>query len=400
MGDSIFTVVQLLWIDLSMDICASLAFATDHPTSDTLMRKPEPRNKTIVSITMWKMILGQAIYQLLVVFLVHYVGWDIFNPGTKHEIDKLQTLVFNIYVFMQLFNQHNCRRVDNGIDIWHQGIFSNPWFIGVQLLTLLGQFLIVFKGGEAFDTKPLTGAQWGWSLLFGSLTIPLGALIRQVPDRFVLAFFLGLKRLFLFITAPIRNLWAKVFQRKKQQIDEGSQQELGAVGNLVVRSGATLLSPVGLTDTGSRLSHAYHPVSDSKTQLAHSSIAESSAMASMSVIEKIEIDLQALIDAARLGRLADKEMLEIHPRTLKNDPILIPRSDTSIPPSQDPYILRYLIRIVRNDAHEPSRRPVRRPTVPNRTTWVEPRRPDPARTRQQTRHDWLSWEGWLRTRRR
>ncbi|KAM0459942.1 hypothetical protein ACHAO4_002068 [Trichoderma viride] len=400
-GDSIFTVVQLLWIDLSMDICASLAFATDHPTSDSLMRKPEPRNKAIVDITMWKMILGQAIYQLLVVFTVHYVGWDIFNPGTKHEIDKLQTLVFNIYVFMQLFNQHNCRRVDNGIDIWHQGIFANPWFVGVQLLTLLGQFLIVFKGGEAFDTKPLTGAQWGWSLLFGSLTIPLGALIRQVPDRYVLAFFLGLKRLFLFITAPIRNMWAKLFQKKKQQIGEGSQQELGAVGNLVVRTGTTLLSPVGLTDTGSRLGPANQPISDSKTQLAHSSIAESSAMASMSVIEKIEIDLQALIEAARLGRLADKEMLEIHPRTLKNDPILIPRSDTSIPPSQDPNILRYLIRIVRNDVHGPSRRPVQRPTVPNRVTWVEPRRPDPARIRQQqTRRDWLSWEGWLRTRRR
>lgn len=384
-----------------MDICASVAFATDHPSSEFLMRKPEPRNKTIVSITMWKMILGQAIYQLLVVFLVHYVGWDLFNPGTKHEIDKLQTLVFNIYVFMQIFNQHNCRRVDNKIDIWYQGFWTNPWFIGVQLITLLGQFLIVFKGGEAFDTKPLTGAQWGWSLLFGSLTLPLGALIRQVPDRYVLAFFLSLKRLFLFITTPLRNLWAKIFQKKKQPIGEGSQQELGAVGNLVVRSGTTLLSPVGLADPGSRLGQANQLSSDSKTQLAQSSIAESSAMGSMSMIEKIEIDLQALIDAARLGRLMDKEMFEIHPRTLKDDPILIPRSDTSIPPSQDPNILRYLIRIVRNDAHSSSRRHVRRPTVPNRVTWVEPRRPDPVRTRQQqTRRDWLSWEGWLRTRRR
>ncbi|KAJ2959856.1 hypothetical protein NQ176_g11089 [Zarea fungicola] len=204
-GDSIFTVVQLLWINLIMDVFASLGLATDHPSPDFLKRKPEPRNAPIVSITMWKMILGQAIYQLLVVFLVHYIGWSIFNPGTENEVEKLQTLVFNIYVWMQFFNQHNCRRVDNKLDIWYQGVLRNPWFIGVQCLTLAGQFIIIFKGGEAFDTKPLTGTQWGWSMLFGILTIPLGALIRQVPDRWVLRFFLAVKSAFMTVTGPIRR---------------------------------------------------------------------------------------------------------------------------------------------------------------------------------------------------
>ncbi|KAL7796803.1 cation transporting ATPase [Trichoderma ceciliae] len=398
-GDSIFTVVQLLWINLIMDIFASLAFATDHPSPDFLMRKPEPRNTTIVSITMWKMIIGQSLYQLLVVFVVHYVGWDIFNPGTKHEIDKLQTLVFNIYVWMQFFNQHNCRRVDNKLDIWYQGILKNPWFIGVQLLTILGQFLIIFKGGEAFDTKPLTGAQWGWSFLFGILTIPLGALIRQVPDRLVSELFRGLKRLFLFITTPFRNVWARISRKEKRLPDDGTEQELGAIENLVVRSGKTLLRPMGLATTNSPFGLENRAAPDGKAQPTNSSIAESSAMSSM--LEKIEIDLQALIDAAKLGRLTDKEMLEIHPRTLKNDPILTPRSDPNIPPSQDPYILRYFVRTRRNDVHASTRRPVRIPTVPARVTWVEPRRPAPARTRQQqNRRDWLSWEGWLRSRRR
>ncbi|KAH6609034.1 p-type calcium atpase [Trichoderma cornu-damae] len=388
-GDSIFTVVQLLWINLIMDIFASLAFATDHPSPDFLMRKPEPRNTTIVNITMWKMIIGQSIYQLLVVFLVHYVGWDLFNPGTKHEIDKLQTLVFNIYVWMQFFNQHNCRRVDNKLDIWYQGILKNPWFIGVQLLTVFGQFLIIFKGGEAFDTKPLTGAQWGWSLLFGSLTIPLGALIRQVPDRYVLGLFRSLERLFLLTTAPLRNMWARIPRRKKGKLGDDSQRELGAIESLVLRSGNALLQPMGLL-----------AARDGETQPSSSSTAEIPSMGSTAA-EKVEIDLQALVDAAKLGRLADKEMLEIHPRTLKNDPILTPRSDSNIPPSQDPYIQRYFVRSRRNDVHDSTQRPVRRPTVPARVTWVEPRRPAPARTRQQqNRRDWLSWEGWLRTRRR
>ncbi|KAK1245896.1 hypothetical protein MKX07_004965 [Trichoderma sp. CBMAI-0711] len=402
-GDSIFTVVQLLWINLIMDIFASLAFATDHPSPDFLMRKPEPRNTPIINITMWKMIVGQSIYQLLVVFLVHYVGWDLFNPGTEHEIEKLQTLVFNIYVWMQFFNQHNCRRVDNKLDIWYQGILKNPWFIGVQLLTILGQFLIIFKGGEAFDTKPLTGAQWGWSILFGSLTIPLGALIRQVPDCLVLELFRGVKKLFLFVTTPIRNVWALIFARAKERSGDASQGELGSVGTSGISSNNALVHQTELSAANPPPREPNHIMSDTESQPTlndnnSSSLAENSTIASIS--EKREIDLQALIDAAKLGRLADKEMLEIHPRTLKNDPILTPRSDLNLPPSQDPYILRYFIRTRRNDARGSISRSARRPTVPARATWVEPSRPTPARTREQPRRDWISWEGLLRSKRR
>lgn len=57
-GAPIFTVVQLLWINLIMDIFASLGLATDLPSPEFLKRKPEPRNSPIISITMWKMILG------------------------------------------------------------------------------------------------------------------------------------------------------------------------------------------------------------------------------------------------------------------------------------------------------------------------------------------------------
>ncbi|KAL6876886.1 cation transporting ATPase [Trichoderma novae-zelandiae] len=404
-GDSIFTVVQLLWINLIMDIFASLAFATDHPSPDFLMRKPEPRNTPIVSLTMWKMIVGQSIYQLLVVFLVHYVGWDLFNPGTEHEIEKLQTLVFNIYVWMQFFNQHNCRRVDNKLDIWYQGILKNPWFIGVQLLTILGQFLIIFKGGEAFDTKPLTGAQWGWSLLFGSLTIPLGALIRQVPDRLALELFRAVKRLCFFITTPIRTWRAMISTGTRARPGDDISGELGAVGNSAVSSSHALLRQTGLSAANSPPGEANQVTSYTESQPTINdntsrSVFENPATASMS--EKTEIDLQALIDAAKVGRLADKAMLEIHPRTLKDDPILTPRSDLKIPPSQDAYILQYFIRIRRNDARGSISRPVRRPTVPAHAAWVEPRRPAPARTgqQQQNRRDWISWEGWLRTKRR
>jgi P-type Ca2+ transporter type 2C len=89
-----------------MDIFAALSLATDFPTKDMLKRKPEPRTAPIVSPTMWKMILGQAIYQLIVVFTLHYGGHRFFKPKNQLEEEMVQTMVFNVYVWMQFFNQH------------------------------------------------------------------------------------------------------------------------------------------------------------------------------------------------------------------------------------------------------------------------------------------------------
>jgi Ca2+ transporting ATPase len=57
-----------------MDTLASLALATEMPTSDLLLRKPYGRTKPLISRTMMKNILGQAIYQLGVIFALLFVG--------------------------------------------------------------------------------------------------------------------------------------------------------------------------------------------------------------------------------------------------------------------------------------------------------------------------------------
>lgn len=101
---SVFTVVQLLWINLIMDTFAALALATDKPTRRLLKRVPEPRGSPIVKVTMWKMIAGQSIYQLAVIFVLYYAGERLFHCHTKAERHQVQTMTFNIYVWMQFFN--------------------------------------------------------------------------------------------------------------------------------------------------------------------------------------------------------------------------------------------------------------------------------------------------------
>lgn len=55
---------------------------------------------------MWKMIIGQSIYQLVVTLILNFGGQRILSYDTVREQDQLKTLIFNTFVFMQIFNQY------------------------------------------------------------------------------------------------------------------------------------------------------------------------------------------------------------------------------------------------------------------------------------------------------
>ncbi|KAJ5135625.1 ATPase P-type K/Mg/Cd/Cu/Zn/Na/Ca/Na/H-transporter [Penicillium bovifimosum] len=179
--DSVLSAVQLLWVNLIMDTFAALALATDPPTPTVLDRRPESKSDPLITLTMWKMIIGQSIYQLVVTFILNFAGGKIFSWEHEH----LQTVVFNTFVFMQIFNQYNSRRIDNKLNIMER-IWKNKWFIGIQVIIIGGQVLIIFVGGAAFSVKRLDqGSQWAVSLVLGAISLPIAVIIRLIPDEFV-----------------------------------------------------------------------------------------------------------------------------------------------------------------------------------------------------------------------
>jgi Ca2+-transporting ATPase len=139
---SVLSAVQLLWINIIMDTFAALALATDPAHRSLLDRKPDHKTAPLFSVDMIKMIIGQSIYQCIVILVFHFAGNAIFG---YHNLDEavirqketeLNTLVFNAFVFCQIFNSFNSRRIDNKNNIF-EGILSNWYFMGI---TLLGEF--------------------------------------------------------------------------------------------------------------------------------------------------------------------------------------------------------------------------------------------------------------------
>ena len=174
------TAVQLLWVNLIMDTFAALALATDPPTPSILNRKPESKSAPLITTTMWKMIIGQSIYQLVVTLVLNFAGTQI----TGYRGTYKQTLIFNTFVWMQIFNQYNNRRLDNKLNIL-EGVQRNYFFIGIQFIIVAGQVMIVFVGGAAFSVTRQRAPAWGIALMLGAFSIPIAIGLRCIPDAWV-----------------------------------------------------------------------------------------------------------------------------------------------------------------------------------------------------------------------
>ncbi|CAF1239400.1 unnamed protein product, partial [Adineta steineri] len=141
--------VQMLWVNLVMDTLASLALATEPPTEDLLNRKPYGRTKSIISPMMMRNILGQSIYQLIIMFVILYAGQYFLDvestvnkiqssPQSGRELSQQFTLVFNAFVLMTLFNEINSRKLHGERNVF-KGIFGNPFFYCIWTFCFVAQ---------------------------------------------------------------------------------------------------------------------------------------------------------------------------------------------------------------------------------------------------------------------
>ena len=82
----VFAPIQMLWINLIMDTLASLALATEAPTEDLLDRKPNSRHEHIVSRNMMKHIVGQALFQMVILSVLVFSG-ELYIPEYVDSYD-------------------------------------------------------------------------------------------------------------------------------------------------------------------------------------------------------------------------------------------------------------------------------------------------------------------------
>ena len=129
---------------------------------------------TVMDVTscMWKMIIGQAICQLVISFALYFGGNLLhgYNPNVEHDQKRLNTLVFNTLVWLQILNEFSNRRLDNNLNIF-EGITRNWLSIIIDMVMVGGQVLIIFVDVQALRIVPLlTSAKEGHDISRHRLT--------------------------------------------------------------------------------------------------------------------------------------------------------------------------------------------------------------------------------------
>ena len=180
---AVLSTVQMLWINLVMDTLAALALATEPPSEELLLRKPINKNDYIITLTMIKHIVGQAIYQLAVLLIFVFVGdrflfdlngrqtqpnsilifngftalgWNEFLQGYFGSTYTVHAAYnFNVFMLMTFFNFINCRILDDRLNIF-KNIHKSTYLIVIVFVILSLQIIFLTFCGPAIRV-----AQWG-----------------------------------------------------------------------------------------------------------------------------------------------------------------------------------------------------------------------------------------------
>jgi magnesium-transporting ATPase (P-type) len=206
LGQSPFNVIQLLWINMVMDTLAALSLATEPPHPTELKKERVKKHDRIIQKVMWRSIMGQYVYQMLVLITLLYFGpmmfegrnYDYYNTPFYTEIlingvntmvvtNKTYhyTLVFHTFMLMNLFNQINSRKLGlKDFNIFER-FFNNFWFLVVLAGEFVAQFFIVELGGIIFRTAPLPWDMQICAISFGVGSLIIGAALKATPPEWV-----------------------------------------------------------------------------------------------------------------------------------------------------------------------------------------------------------------------
>lgn len=151
LGRPPFSVIQLLWINLVMDVLAAIALATEAPNPTHLKVDNVDESAPVILPVMWRSIYSQVLYQCLVMTILLYFAplmggysYHLVQSPLRDENGSTDALVhytfmFQTFVLMNLFNLVNCRKLSGENDKEYnifENIHHNWWFLIILLVEL------------------------------------------------------------------------------------------------------------------------------------------------------------------------------------------------------------------------------------------------------------------------
>merc|ERR1711964_374441 len=163
-----------------MDSLGALALATEPPNEALMKHLPEGRTSPLITFTMIKNGLGMGMYHTILLLWLTLSDGSLQILGVSEMAGRAHyTMIFNIFIWLQLFNLIHCRRIHDEHNIL--GGISQSWTFAIIWLIVAGtQYCMVEFGGEIVQTVSLSQDQWFFCLAVGATSLPCGFVIKTM----------------------------------------------------------------------------------------------------------------------------------------------------------------------------------------------------------------------------
>ncbi|MCC4766015.1 calcium-translocating P-type ATPase, SERCA-type [Methanosarcina sp. DH1] len=170
--------VQILWINLITDGLPPMALSVEPPDNGIMRQKP--RNVEEGLITRREISASLGIGGLIALQALLVLNWAL---DRNFSIEKLQTMIFTLVVFSEMFNAFNWR--SDRYSIFSLGLFTNKPLVYAVLTTIVLQLVVIYVPffQTAFRTVPLSLFEWGVVLSLASTTLISMELVKYFSGK-------------------------------------------------------------------------------------------------------------------------------------------------------------------------------------------------------------------------
>lgn len=171
-----FTTIQLLWVNIIMDGPPALALGLEPVRDFVLNRKPVNRNANIISKSMIRTIILNALF--ITGLLLAQSTFNILNVTPEEN----ETVMFSLFAFLALFNAFNCREF--GSDSIIPNFTKNKLALQIIFVTGIAQIFFVQIFQDFFNSVSLSFGIWIKIILVATSIVVVNEIVKLVIRLF------------------------------------------------------------------------------------------------------------------------------------------------------------------------------------------------------------------------
>lgn len=172
----VFTIVQILWINMIMDTLAAIAFGQEPARESYMDEKPVARTADILNGYLKSSILVGGVFITIICLGILNNIFGIYNVIGTSDMDVVRTFMFATFIMAIIWNSFNART--DSLNLFEHITENHNFMIVMSAVTII-QVLIIQFGGKVFGTTPLSLNNWIAVVLIAFMIIPID-LVRKI----------------------------------------------------------------------------------------------------------------------------------------------------------------------------------------------------------------------------